>query len=169
MRRLRLLGALLLALVALVCPVTPRVLAAGVLPTPSHVVIVVEENRGNIIGNSAHCQFDAQADDRLDVDAGLGALADNGGFTRTHLPGANAIDRGAAVCSASDQRGVARPQDGDGDGISACDAGAVEVGDLDAIFTNGFDGAASLRAPRMSSTLSAAHVGAAEQARPQGT
>lgn len=124
---------------------------------------------GNIIGNSAHCQFDAQADDRLDVDAGLGALADNGGFTRTHLPGANAIDRGAAVCSASDQRGVARPQDGDGDGISACDAGAVEVGDLDAIFTNGFDGAASLRAPRMSSTLSAAHVGAAEQARPQGT
>jgi phosphatidylinositol-3-phosphatase len=52
-RRLRLLGALLLALVALVCPVTPRVLAAGVLPTPSHVVIVVEENRGNIIGNKS--------------------------------------------------------------------------------------------------------------------
>ncbi|WP_085231576.1 alkaline phosphatase family protein [Mycobacterium conspicuum] len=42
-----------MALVALACPVPPRVLAAGVLPTPSHVVIVVEENRGNIIGNKS--------------------------------------------------------------------------------------------------------------------
>jgi acid phosphatase len=55
-RGLRLLGAVLLALVVLVCPVTPRVvLAAGVLPTPSHVVIVIEENRSqaNIIGNKS--------------------------------------------------------------------------------------------------------------------
>ena len=50
------MGAVLLALIALVCPVTPRVaLAAGVLPTPSHVVIVIEENRSqtNIIGNKS--------------------------------------------------------------------------------------------------------------------
>jgi hypothetical protein len=53
------LGKVLLALtypVVLVCPVSPRVvLAAGVLPTPSHVVIVIEENRSqtNIIGNKA--------------------------------------------------------------------------------------------------------------------
>jgi len=53
------LGAVLPALicvVALVCPVAPRVvLAAGVLPTPSHVVIVIEENRSqaNIIGNKS--------------------------------------------------------------------------------------------------------------------
>ena len=50
------MGAVLLALLALVCPVTPRVvLAAGVLPTPAHVVIVIEENRAqaNIIGNKS--------------------------------------------------------------------------------------------------------------------
>ena len=53
------MGKVLLALtypVVLVCPVSPRVvLAAGVLPTPSHVVIVIEENRSqtNIIGNKA--------------------------------------------------------------------------------------------------------------------
>jgi phosphatidylinositol-3-phosphatase len=50
------LGAALLAVLALVCPVTPGVvLAAGVLPTPSHVVIVIEENRSqaNIIGNKS--------------------------------------------------------------------------------------------------------------------
>ena len=46
----------LICVVALVCPVAPRVvLAAGVLPTPSHVVIVIEENRSqaNIIGNKS--------------------------------------------------------------------------------------------------------------------
>ena len=56
MRDLRLSGAVLLAVVALVCPVTPAVvLAQGILPTPSHVVIVIEENRSqaNIIGNKS--------------------------------------------------------------------------------------------------------------------
>jgi phosphatidylinositol-3-phosphatase len=49
------LGAVLPALIYAVA-VTPKVvLAAGVLPTPSHVVIVIEENRsqGNIIGNKS--------------------------------------------------------------------------------------------------------------------
>ncbi|WP_077078371.1 alkaline phosphatase family protein [Mycobacterium numidiamassiliense] len=43
------------ALTALVAtPLTPQVdLAAAALPRPAHVVIVVEENRGNILGNSA--------------------------------------------------------------------------------------------------------------------
>jgi hypothetical protein len=43
------------ALVALVAtPLTPQVdLAAAALPRPAHVVIVVEENRGNILGNNA--------------------------------------------------------------------------------------------------------------------
>lgn len=43
------------ALTALVAtPLTPHVdLAAAALPRPAHVVIVVEENRGNILGNSA--------------------------------------------------------------------------------------------------------------------
>jgi hypothetical protein len=95
---------------------------------------------GNIIGSTAGCMFDAQPTDLLDVDPGLGALVDNGGFTRTHLPGPNAIDHGIADgCTDWDQRGVARPQDGDADGIAACDIGAVEVAGGDTIFVDGFE------------------------------
>ncbi|MCI0395545.1 MAG: hypothetical protein L0322_11470, partial [Chloroflexi bacterium] len=60
----------------------------------------------------------------------LGALANNGGPTWTHLPaeGSPAIDLGHPTgCPATDQRGVLRPQDGDGDGTAVCDVGAVEV------------------------------------------
>ncbi len=60
----------------------------------------------------------------------LGPLTDNGGLAPTHLPqaGSPAIDVDpAATCPTTDQRGAARAQDGDGDGIIACDAGAVEV------------------------------------------
>lgn len=96
---------------------------------------------GNMIGDSANCNFNALPSDQLDVDPALAPLADNGGFTWTHLPGATAIDRGAApACPAVDQRGVTRPIDGDRDGIATCDAGAVEAAfDLDAIFGSGFD------------------------------
>jgi|GEM_PF-1626633 len=101
---------------------------------------------GNVIGDAAHCHYQAGDGDQLDVDPGLGPLADNGGFTRTHLPGPNAIDRGAATCGATDQRGVQRPLDGDDDGQSACDAGAVEVGDADVLFIDGFEEARRRRA-----------------------
>jgi len=112
---------------------------------------------GNIIGSTGGCHFDAQPSDQLDVDAALAPLADNGGFTRTHLPGAHAIDHGIdAGCTSEDQRGIVRPQDGDGDGVAHCDIGATEVGDVDSIFANGFDGAAtsdpSPRAPAFEST-----------------
>jgi hypothetical protein len=53
----------------------------------------------------------------------LGPLGDNGGPTPTHalLSGSPAIDTAAAaLCPATDQRGVARPQG------AGCDAGAVE-------------------------------------------
>jgi len=94
---------------------------------------------GNMIGDSAHCNFDAQPSDQLDVDPGLGPLADNGGFTWTHLPGPAAIDHGLdSGCLPIDQRSVPRPIDGDGDGIARCDAGAVESV-RDAIFADGFE------------------------------
>lgn len=58
----------------------------------------------------------------------LGALTNNGGFTKTHLPGAGsaAIDQGQCTDAnvtpvTSDQRGVSRPK-----GL-ACDVGSVEV------------------------------------------
>jgi len=60
----------------------------------------------------------------------LDSLADNGGDTWTHalLEGSPAIDAIPAIsCTlAADQRGVARPQDGNDDEIAACDIGAFE-------------------------------------------
>lgn len=65
----------------------------------------------------------------LSGDPLLGLLADNGGATWTHalLPGSPALDAGdEATCELTDQRGVTRPLDGDGDGTAVCDMGAVE-------------------------------------------
>jgi hypothetical protein len=61
--------------------------------------------------------------DQTVADAGVHALADNGGPTKTHalLSGSPAIDAADnAVCPATDQRGVVRPQG------TGCDVGAFE-------------------------------------------
>lgn len=76
----------------------------------------------------------------------LGALADNGGPTQTHalLAGSVAIDAlgdctqiGGALPLDTDQRGSSRLQDGDDDGMAACDAGAFEVQNLDILVVDG--------------------------------
>jgi hypothetical protein len=75
----------------------------------------------------------------------LGPLQNNGGATNTHalLPGSPAIDTGTnANCLSPDQRGVARPKDGDQNGSSICDIGAYERSDL--------------TAPKVNSTIPAA-------------
>ncbi|MCX7554870.1 right-handed parallel beta-helix repeat-containing protein [Marinicella sp. S1101] len=78
------------------------------------------------------------------VDPLLDVLRDNGGLTMTHLPldDSPVIDAGDDfLCTEFDQRGQARPQDGDGDGFNICDIGSVELlqseGNL--IFKDGFD------------------------------
>jgi uncharacterized repeat protein (TIGR01451 family)/CSLREA domain-containing protein len=86
-------------------------------------------SNGSNLDNGTTCVFGA-AGDQSGVDPLLGALADNGGPTATHaiLPGSPAIDAAAAgSCPATDQRGVARPVDGNSDSVAACDIGAFEA------------------------------------------
>jgi Bacterial Ig-like domain (group 3) len=86
--------------------------------------------------NGTACGFTA-ATDLVNQNPLLGSLASNGGPTQTLLPGSTspAADvipgavtlRGVAVCPGTDQRGVARP----GQGETRCTIGAAEAG-----FTN---------------------------------
>jgi CSLREA domain-containing protein len=81
------------------------------------------------LDSGASCGFTA-ASDRSSTDPKLGPLANNGGPTQTHAlsPGSPAIDAADPnTCSSTDQRGFARPLDGNGDGIAVCDAGAFEA------------------------------------------
>jgi hypothetical protein len=91
----------------------------------------------NLIEHVGGCSIGGDATGNVvGMKAGLGPLASNGGPTRTHalLPGSPAIDRGnpaapgsgGGACGPKDQRGVDRPADGDGNGVSVCDIGAVE-------------------------------------------
>jgi predicted outer membrane repeat protein len=61
-------------------------------------------------------------------DPKLGPLASNGGPTQTMAlqPGSAAIDSAPNFCPPLDQRAVARPRDGDGNGSALCDVGAYE-------------------------------------------
>lgn len=85
--------------------------------------LVTLASGGHNLSSDGSCQLTA-AGDQASTPAQLGPLADNGGPTRTHLllsgsPAINAAD--SAVCPATDQRGVSRPQG------SGCDVGSVEV------------------------------------------
>jgi len=81
----------------------------------------------NLLGNSLSAGMPT---DILTGDAMLAPLADNGGPTMTHalLPFSPAIDAADPLATEmSDQRGLPRPQDFDGDGTPQHDIGAFEV------------------------------------------
>jgi hypothetical protein len=81
------------------------------------------------IDSGSTCGFTA-AGDQSNTDPQLGPLHDNGGPTQTHalLDPSSAIDAvNTTQCPLADQRGVARPTDGDGNGTFICDVGAYEL------------------------------------------
>jgi hypothetical protein len=90
---------------------------------------------------SSNCGFSPATNDVLGLGALTGPLADNGGGTRTFLPlpGSPLIDSGSnGLCVGDDQRGIARPLDGDGNGTATCDKGAAEAARTN-LFADGFE------------------------------
>jgi len=86
-------------------------------------------SEGNNIDSGSSCGFNGPSDQN-NTDPKLGPLLGNGGPTQTHalLSGSPAIDRANDTgCPAADQRGIARPQDGDGSPPATCDIGAYEA------------------------------------------
>jgi hypothetical protein len=88
---------------------------------------LVNSGGGNL-GTDNSCATGGPSD-AVAANLGLGPLGPHGGPTNTHplLPGSPAIDTGLpAPCTATDQRGMPRPQDGNGDAVAVCDKGPFE-------------------------------------------
>lgn len=84
---------------------------------------------GHNLSSDTYCDF-TEPGDLQNANAQLMPLGDYDGFTLTHAlrPGSPAIDAGSNdYCLPDDQRGVARPYDGDNSGTAVCDIGAVEA------------------------------------------
>ena len=89
-------------------------------------------NDGNNIEDGTTCGWGTDSGSKSNTPPQLGALGDYGGPTRTFelLAGSPAIDgvtwNAPNGCPGTDQRGIIRPFDGDGDGAPYCDIGAYE-------------------------------------------
>jgi CSLREA domain-containing protein len=84
----------------------------------------------NLIGDLSGCTIGGTTTHNVTGGAMLGALQNNGGQTPTHAladtsPAVDAADPGSS-CATTDQRGVARPIDGDAVPGAICDIGAYE-------------------------------------------
>jgi CSLREA domain-containing protein len=104
---------------------------------------------GSLIGDPTGCEPTLTATDLTGIDPLLGALSAPHPLDRFQahplLPGSPALDSGdAAWCAARDQRGLARPQDGDADGEALCDRGALEMAPA-LLFHDGFEDGSSAR------------------------
>ncbi len=97
---------------------------------------------GNLESPGDTCALNPLLDQVNVADARLMPLGDYGGATLSHMPRADspAVDDplGATTnCPSLDQRfGPTRPVDGNGDGVAACDIGAIE---RDLLFMDGFE------------------------------
>jgi predicted outer membrane repeat protein len=88
-----------------------------------------ESNIGQVLEDGVNLIEDRSCDlpKLLSGDPLLGELTGSPAYLPL-LPGSPAIDiPNVYFCFAKDQRGVARPQDGNGDGIATCDLGAYEL------------------------------------------
>lgn len=107
-----------------------------------HATLGLYDSKGhNLIGTKTNCVLtpattDLVGDNTTPLDPKLGPLAANGGLWETHLPADDSpvVDAGdPAGCfdadgpRTADQRGEPSPADGNDDGDSVCDIGAVEV------------------------------------------
>ena len=96
---------------------------------------------GHNLEDRDSCGFDPPSGDIINADPLLRPLGQAGGPTPTMAlqVGSPAIDTGGtAVCETTDQRGIGRPVDGDGDDLAVCDIGAFEL-QPDVIFEDGFE------------------------------
>lgn len=84
----------------------------------------------SLITADGNCPAYITLDNSSTFDLVLEHLRYLGGPTPVHKPrpGPYAIDNGDGSCPSDDQRRAPRPADGDGDGVAACDLGAMEVG-----------------------------------------
>lgn len=99
---------------------------AGAGPAPDCAGNVRSAGGNAEVGDS--CHLDRPSDRRV-ADPRLRPLRWDASPTPVHVPFADSplVDTApTAGCPAVDQRGVARPRDGDGDGVARCDRGAVE-------------------------------------------
>ncbi len=90
----------------------------------------IHSGGGNLESPGNSCLFDQPSDLVSVANAGVGPLVAIGSDAQvaTLLPGSPAIDSAVdALCPSTDQTGLARPFDGDGDTIARCDRGAFEA------------------------------------------
>jgi len=82
---------------------------------------------GYNIDSQNSCGFEASGDQSM-TDPRLSKLGNFGGNSLSMVPlnGSPAIDVSDLNCLSSDQRGITRPKDGNGDAIASCDIGAHE-------------------------------------------